>query len=232
MKVEELINIIKSVSPEKAIDLSEGLELLKGTVEDLMDDINVQVNAAYSKRDFSELKHFTDLGEGVNAYEKKIEQLINFLEVESEEELEVTEKDPYELNYSDYLVDEKMEHSLYEDFTHKRPYGFRLGEQNIVEASTWQGILIKTIEVLMAIDEEKFREFEHDPTMNGRKRPYFSTKKSMMRKPKLINEKIYVETNINANSVRNLLVKLLKKYGYKTNDFKIYLRAVYTDRHN
>lgn len=94
LKVEELINIIKSVSPEKAIDLSEGLELLKGTVEDLMDDINVQVNAAYSKRDFSELKHFTDLGEGVNAYEKKIEQLINFLEVESEEELEVTEKAP------------------------------------------------------------------------------------------------------------------------------------------
>lgn len=232
MKVEELINIIKSVSPEKAIDLSEGLELLKGTVEDLMDDINVQVNAAYSKRDFSELKHFTDLGEGVNAYEKKIEQLINFLEVESEEELEVTEKAPYESNYSDYLVDEKMEHSLYEDFTHKRPYGFRLGEQKIVEASTWQGILIKTIEVFMAIDEEKFREFEHDPTMNGRKRPYFSTKKSMMRKPKLINEKIYVETNINANSVRNLLVKLLKKYGYKTNDFKIYLRADYTDRHN
>jgi len=232
LKVEELINIIKSVSPEKAIDLSEGLELLKGTVEDLMDDINVQVNAAYSKRDFSELKHFTDLGEGVNAYEKKIEQLINFLEVESEEELEVTEKAPYELNYSDYLVDEKMEHSLYEDFTHKRPYGFRLGEQKIVEASTWQGILIKTIEVLMAIDEEKFREFEHDPTMNGRKRPYFSTKKSMMRKPKLIKEKIYVETNINANSVRNLLVKLLKKYGYKTNDFKIYLRADYTDRHN
>src|SRR5699024_4657071 len=131
-----------------------------------MDDITVQVNAAYSKRDFSELKHFTDLGEGVNAYEKKIEQLINFLEVESEEELEVTEKAPYESNYSDYLVDEKVEHSLYEDFTHKRPFGFRLGNQNIIEASTWQDVLLKTIEVLMATDEEKFISFEDDPTMN------------------------------------------------------------------
>ena len=233
LKIEELINTIKSVSPEKAIDLSEGLELLKEAVEDLMDDINFQVSEAYSKREFNVVKHFTEIGESVNTYENKIEQLIDLLEVESEEnKLESKGKSPYDLNYSDYIVDEKVEHSLYEDFTHKRPFGFRLGEQKIIEASTWQAILLKTIEVLMAIDEEKFTEFEGDPTMNGRKRPYFSTKNSLMRKPKLINEKIYVETNINANSVRNLLVKLLKKYDYRTNDFKVYLRADYTDRYN
>src|SRR5699024_1860308 len=135
-----------------------------------MDDINVQVNKAYSKRDFNEVKHFTDLGESVNTYEEKIEQLINLLEVESEEELEVKDKVPFDLNYSDYTVDENVEHSLYEDFTHKRPFGFRLGEQKVIEASTWQEIMLKTIETLMAIDEEKFIEFEDDPTMNGRKR--------------------------------------------------------------
>ena len=162
-----------------------------------------------------------------------MQRLIDLLEVESEEDdSAVNVKVPYDLNYSDYIVDEKVEHSLYEDFTHKRPFGFRLGNQNIIEASTWQDVLLKTIEVLMATDEEKFISFEDDPTMNGRKRPYFSTEKSLMRKPKLINETIYVETNINANSVRNLLVKLLKKYDYKTNDFKVYLRADYTDRHN
>ncbi len=34
-------------------------------------------------------------------------------------------------NYSDYYVDTNVEHTLYEDYTHKRPCGFRINEDKI-----------------------------------------------------------------------------------------------------
>lgn len=53
-----------------------------------------------------------------------------------------------------------------------------------------------------------------------------------MRKPvKLKNHDIYIETNMSANSIRNLLVKLLKRYEIKITDYQIFLRADYTDLH-
>lgn len=64
-----------------------------------------------------------------------------------------------------------------------------------------------------------------------RKENIFRKNKGDLRKPKLVGNKIYVETNISSNGIRNLLLKLLKKYGYKTNEFKVYLRADYTELH-
>ena len=49
--------------------------------------------------------------------------------------------------------------------------------------------------------------------------------------PKLVAGKIFVETNISSNGIRNLISKLLKQYGFKTNEFKVYLRADYSELH-
>lgn len=42
---------------------------------------------------------------------------------------------------------------------------------------------------------------------------------------------IYITTNLSANSIRNLIIKCLKKYNMKISDFKIYFRADYSDLH-
>ena len=49
------------------------------------------------------------------------------------------------------------------------------------------------------------------------------------REIKLAN--IYVETNLSANGIRNLLIKMLNKYNIKLSDYKIYLKADYSELH-
>ncbi|MDL0420688.1 hypothetical protein [Heyndrickxia ginsengihumi] len=236
MNIKDVIRAIKNGFPDKAIDLSESLELLGETINDTMEKINSEVNHAYTNRNFNSVKYFVELGEEINHYEQKIEQLKELLAVESSDDFDVEGQETAEtlplLDYSAYLVDTNVEHTLYEDFTHKRPFGFRINNDHIIEVKTWQEMLIKTCEVLIAIDEDKFMSFENKSTMNGKKRKYFAKQTNDMRKPKLISGKIYIETNISGNGVRNLLHKMLKEYGYRSNEYKVFLRADYTDLHN
>lgn len=234
MDVEKILSILKEEFPNKAIDISESLELLKETINDTMTAINNKLNDYYSKRDFENLKKYAQLGEDINQYEQKIDQFIELLEVDvSEDSIENEEIDEVEKrtlpNYADYLVDTNAEHTLYENFTHKRPFAFRINDNNVIEVKTWQEMLIKTCELLIAVDSEKFMSFENNPAMNGKKRKYFSRQEEGMTKPKLVNSSIFVETNVSGNGARNLLLKLLKEYGYKSNEYKVYLRADYTE---
>ena len=85
-----------------------------------------------------------------------------------------------------------MEHTLYENFTHKRPFAFRINHNQTIEVKTWQEMFIKTCELLIAVDADKFLSFENNASMNGKKRKYFSTNDREMRKPKLVSDQIFV----------------------------------------
>lgn len=88
----------------------------------------------------------------------------------------------------------------------------------------------KTCELLIAVDEKRFDGFEYNPKMNGKRSKYFTSDESLLWKPvKLRN--VYIETAISANDIRNLIVKMLQEYGFKIHEFKVYLRADYTDLH-
>ena len=148
------------------------------------------------------------------------------MELEGKKEADEEKEIP---DYNQYTVDKNIEYSLYENFTHKRPYAFKLLDDRLIRVKTWQEMLIKVCENLMKVDNEKIIRFEELEHMNGKKKKYFSSKPKGMRNPKRVANKIYVETNQSANSIRNLLIKILKEYGLKTGDLKIYLRADYTE---
>lgn len=53
-----------------------------------------------------------------------------------------------------------------------------------------------------------------------------------MRKAELIQgTDIYVTTNLSANNIRNIIQKMLRKYGIPLSEYKIYLKADYTALH-
>ena len=55
---------------------------------------------------------------------------------------------------------------------------------------------------------------------------------NLIRAPREINgTDVFVMTNMSANQVRNVIEKMLRKYGIKINDYKLYLKADYTARH-
>lgn len=231
MGLDEILSVIKNNFPDKSIDISESLSLLMDTIDDIMNLLNGRVGQAYSDRDFETIEKYTALGKAINIYEKKIDEIINTTRVEQSEVIEEDiEESKIKLlpNYQDYIVDNKVEHSLYENFTHIRPFGFRINTGELLEVRTWQEMLIKTCDMLIEINPEKFLSFENLKTMNGKKNKYFSIKPEGLRKPEKVANKAYIETNMSGNAIRNLIVKILKEYGIKVNNYKVYFRADYT----
>lgn len=234
-KMRETISFIIERFPSNAIDVSESLELLKDTIDETIISVNKEISKAMESREFPVSEENLRFAKDLYDYELQIDKVIEMLEVESIEEanesdeLEETEKNKIP-DYRAYVVDTNVEHTLYEDFTHKRPHAFRINKDNIVEVQSWKDMLIKTCELLEVIDESKLLGFEDNPKMNGKRRKYFSTKRNELRKPEKLSN-IYIETNINSNGIRNLIVKMLQQYEFKINEFKVFLRADYTELH-
>lgn len=83
--------------------------------------------------------------------------------------------------------------------------------------------------MLIEIDSQKFLNFENMKIMNGKKNKYFSTTPEGIRKPEKVSNIIYIETNMSGNAIRNLIVKILKQYGIKAGNYKVYFRADYSN---
>lgn len=232
MGLDEIIDVVKDRFPKSAIDIYESLELLKETVSDTMDEMNDSMNELYYERDFESRNQLDNLLKHTYKYEQIIEDLMMKLEYEESITSETDEKETSNIpNYEDYLVDHKVEYNLYEDLKHKRPYGFRMGNDEVINISTWREMFVKTCEIFMDLDPTKFMEFEHKKKMNGNKKKYFSTNKDGMLIPILINGKIYVEGHGSSNGHRNRVLKVLNEFNYNINKFKIFLRADYSDIH-
>lgn len=231
MELRIFLEELKNNFPDKAIDISESLELIKETINDTIETVGNKINESIVNRDFETVRHFSELAEEGHKYEIRIDEIIKQLEVEQELiQPQIAENEDTKIipNYSDYLVDNKVEHSLYENFTHIRPYGFKMQNEEIIEVKTWQELLIKTCQICMDKDLNKFINFQNDKKMNGKKNKYFSVKESDMRKPEFLGNGMYVETNMSGNGIRNLILKMIKEYGMKINDYKVYFRADYT----
>lgn len=233
MTFEEMIQVLKSEFPNKTIDLSESLELLKEVISDTMTSIEHQSREAFNQRNFTIRKHYDELAELIASYEEKIDSTIVLLALDNplpdslDDSLEEVERRKIP-DYSQYTVDTNVVHTLMEDFTHKRPNGFRFrGEQFYAE--TWVDMLKQTTELLMNINKNKIMSFESNPSMNGKIAKYFSSTPDLMRKPISIQNGMYLETNQSANTIRNTILKMLRAYGFTMNDYQVFLRADFTE---
>ena len=129
-----------------------------------------------------------------------------------------------------YEVDTTVPHTLFEIFTHKKPSGFLFNNKRYA-ASEWKDVLMQTCDLLAKINPEKLRSFLRDPVMKGRKIKYFGTNYVELKNAKMKEMDIYVWTNLSANSIRNLILKMLRQFGIEISSFFIYLRADYSPLH-
>lgn len=226
--------------PSTVSEIREALDLLSSSIESAIDQVGEKANMSFKNKDFKKVVELSTNSEELNEVNKKIQEFISSLdnimderqieEIPKQIDEEIPEKDIP--NYSDYLVDTEVEHNLYEDLTHKRPCAFMIHGQK-VEVKDWKGALVKTINYLGEKDSTILREFVDNPKMNGKKVIYFSRVKlpTMRAARKIDSANIYIETNLSANGIRNLLIKALNKYSIKLTDYKIYLKADYSELH-
>lgn len=229
---KELMNKIFTSYGKRGSEIVESIGLLNLVLEELLNDISNDTNKLLNKKEHIKVKECVDFHENICTILDENIDLIDCYEPELEENIKETtvlEEERDIPDYALYKVDNQIPHTLYEDFEYKRPVRFRLGV-SVVDATSWKNILVKTCELLYFKDKVKFESFITDPSMQGRSRSNFSLNEDDLKNPKkLSNCEIYVETNFNANAIKGLIIKMLRKYGIKIGEFVVFFRADYTE---
>jgi hypothetical protein len=235
--LSNIINFIKQNFPKDAADVSDSLDLLNLALDGLLNSANIKVGELNKSKNYDKSMELIEFLRYVSELQTQINEFSTMINIESEmedeeltEESDIVEEEKNIPNYAEYAIDSSIPHTLYEDFTHKKAVAFSINNKRY-EAKDWKAVLLQTCDLLSEIDANKFYEFIDDPVMKGRKNSYFGNKFIEKKNAKMKNIDIYVWTNLSANHIKNLLRKLLKKFGIKINDYYVYLRADYTPLH-
>jgi len=108
------------------------------------------------------------------------------------------------------------------DYTGTKPDFFVL-DGEYFEVDTWRDMLSNLVK---KIYEDK-SNFERILDIQGRSKNYFSknTSKNMRSPDKLGGTNYYLETNLSANQIMNIVAKVLDKFDYDEEDFKLVLES-------
>lgn len=240
MDIEKMLEYVNRELPAHAEEIWSAIDLLSNTIENTRCAIDGALGRLSSEREYSKANEYIQMSQElaevldiIREYNKKyvlIEDETRNMPTEDEED-EALESNGEKINYENYRVNEEVAYNLYTDFTHKKPAAFLL-EGKKYPARKWQYVFMQTCEILNQKNSNIFSTFVHDDTMQGRTRAYFSTEKDEITKPKKIKgTNIFVETNLSANNIRNIIVNMLEKYNISKNQYQIYLSKDLTPLH-
>lgn len=123
------------------------------------------------------------------------------------------------------MLNRKESHSLAEDFTFKRPHGFILDGQGTTGITTWRRLYDLLCQQLLQKNPERFRALPDNPDfISNRGNHSFSRDPSELRSAGLISDGIYAEINWSANSLRDMIRRLLVAFEIPTDRLKLFLR--------
>ncbi|MGH2485651.1 MAG: hypothetical protein ACRDHE_06540, partial [Ktedonobacterales bacterium] len=116
-------------------------------------------------------------------------------------------------------------HSLDEDFSYKRPYGFVLDGQAFTGTVNWRQLYHTLCRHLAQRDLALFATVPGDQHFVGARGKWaISRNPKHMIVPLLIADGIYAEGNMSANAFRDTIVRLLDKFGIRSQSLRLYLR--------
>ncbi|ABL65626.1 hypothetical protein [Chlorobium phaeobacteroides] len=122
-------------------------------------------------------------------------------------------------------LDQTVPHTLNENFTYKRPYGFILGETAYKGLKTWKTLYLLVLDMLQTADPAKFAALpETERFISNRGNPLFSNNQTILRVGEKHPSGLYAEVNLSANMIRDNLHDLLEYFGLDPRTMKIYLR--------
>lgn len=225
MKYKELYYTLQDIFPNYAEEILRGLFLLNDGLEKTKESIG---NIPYKiLKENNNLDKITDMENKIDDLLKSISALgidITAYQDSSDKRDDVKSKS-IDSSIPDQPIDENLFQKM--DFTGTKPIKFKLlGEER--EITSWKDLFFFTCEYLSLLDRGIFDEFVHNPEFRGRTRWYFSYDKEQISTPELINNtNIYAEKNLPANIIRDLLVRMFKRYKIKESDFQVYLKSRY-----
>lgn len=232
------IGFIKENNEGRALELSESLKLMNNVLDKLLKDIILNNQKLQKNKDYDSVIESIKAQEDINnqidfnlKLVDKIDIQINSTEeYDNKNEVEQSEEGDIS-DYDEYSVDTNIPHNLQEDFRFKRPHAFEL-QGKLVNVSTWREMLISTCNLLHKINPDIFKSFVTDKSMSWGNTYNFAKDKSLLREPTLIKgSKVYIETSKDSIAVKQLIIRMLNKYGIDISEYKVYLRADYSPKY-
>lgn len=238
--MDKLITFLRTELPEDALEIQASIELLNQCISSSVGNLKSAVTNAFDQRDYKKMAQCQEIVKEIDEIQDKLEEYSKMLQldddvkdsiIEEEEEAAIDEDNEQIPDYDSLKVDQNKPHTLYESYTYKRPAGFEiLGER--FDVKEWKDVLVKTCSFLASRDQKRFNNFVDDKTMQGRKHPYFCKDPEKTPEPRKVEgTDIYVMSNMSANQIRNMIIKMLRRYNIKISDYNLYFKADYTARH-
>lgn len=236
-----LAESIKTDFPKETKGLNDAFDSVINSINGIYDSMNKKIKILLDNQLFDDIEHHINNSKQIIEIKNQLVECIGSLEDEESLAEEIASVDDDEEkesnsipNYKDYVLDRSVGYSLAEDFTHSKACGFTFwDEYNEVANMKW--VLIEFCAILAMLDEDKMRSMINDESMKGRKISYFSDAPividGVVKNEQILETGIYVWTSLNCNTIKNIIIMLLKKYDIDSNDFKIHLRADYKELH-
>jgi hypothetical protein len=214
-KMKEILDILNNLQ-----------ETLLSLPEDMLLNIDPRDNDSL-ERGTQFIKAFNEnLVQFIDSTTKIAEQIKIHFSINPEEE--EIEKESVNQQKRDRIIkelDKTKPHSLDENFTFKRPYGFVLGNLAFKGIKTWRNLFILLLNELKEKDPDRFAKLpEEEKFISNRGNPLFSKDQHNLREGKKLKSGFYVEVNLSANDIRKNIKGLLEHFHVDPNEMKIYLR--------
>ncbi|MCA9063651.1 MAG: hypothetical protein KDA96_11350, partial [Planctomycetaceae bacterium] len=116
-------------------------------------------------------------------------------------------------------------HSLDEDLTYRRPYGFILDGEGTTGIRTWKRLFEVLCQQPLKRNPQRFHELPNNPDfISNRGHHGFSLNATDLRSASLIGDGIHAEINLSANMVRDVISRLLDTFEISHDKLKLFLR--------
>ncbi len=116
-------------------------------------------------------------------------------------------------------------HRLDENFTYKRPHGFVLDGKATTGITTWQRFYELVCLHLLSADEARFRSLEEHPDfISPRGHRIVTRDRVSLRKAMELPGDLFIESNLSANSICDVIRRILGEFGIPEDRMQIYLR--------
>ncbi len=233
MEIEKILDFIQKEVPSQAQELWSAIDLLSTTLTNTKMKMDSSIGTLATEREFDRAKEYIEASKILAEINDLLQQYTKkyAFAVEEEDVIEDEEEDSFsdavilqdKVDYEKFRVDEEVAYNVYTNFTHKKPAAFSLFGVKY-PARQWKMVFAKICELLYAKDRGIFESFPSDISMQGTKRKYFSHDDVGMLKPlKIVGTDVFVETNLSANNIRNIIIDMLERYEIPKSVFQVYL---------
>ena len=216
----------KNTIKEMLDSLNDIQEQLLAVPDDMLlsidprDNDSLEEGTAFIKTYNNRLSEFTGCVSGI------AEHLKTFFGVDPEKE--DVETDAGERIMRDRIVqelDRTEAHTLDENYTYKRPYGFVLNDRAFKGLKTWKNLYLHVLDCLYEVDAVKFAALPQEARfISSRGNPQFSMNAADVRVAQQVPGGLLAEINLSANSLIKNIRELLAHFGIESSAMKIYLR--------